>query len=99
MPLEELTPTDLLHAKGWAAPGPSIRGSGRRCWTSLGFERQVVFPTFAPTQFMSSKDDDLLYGGIDALNRGMADTCAADDRLLAVGFVSLRDPERAQDSS
>ena len=61
----------------------------------MGFERQLVFPTFAPSQFMSSKDDDLFYGGIDALNRGMAETCAPDDRLVAVGMVSLREPERA----
>lgn len=93
--LEDITPTELLHAKGWAAIGALDAAERSTVLDVLGFERQVVFPTFAPSQFVSSKDDDLLYGGLDALNRGMAETCAADDRLLAVGLLSLRDPDRA----
>ena len=93
--VSELSPTDLLHAKGWAAPGALDAAERSQALDVLGFERQVVFPTFAPSQFMFSKDADVLYGGIDALNRGMAETCGADDRLLAVGMVSLRDPNRA----
>ena len=38
----------------------------------------------------------MVYGGCDALNRGMADFCADDPRLMSVGYISLRDPERAQ---
>jgi predicted TIM-barrel fold metal-dependent hydrolase len=95
-PILDLSPTDLLHAKGWAAPGALDPQERSHALDVLGFERQVVFPTFAPSQFTSSADDDLFYGGIDALNRGMADTCAGDDRLVAVGMVSLRDPDRAQ---
>ncbi len=94
-PIDELSPKELLGAKGWAAIGALDPSERTKALDILGFEQQIVFPTFAPTQFMFSKDDDLFYGGIDALNRGMAETCAADERLLAVGFVSLRDPDRA----
>ena len=40
----------------------------------------------------------MVYGGCDALNRGMADFCADDPNLKAVGYLSLRDPEQAQTS-
>jgi len=95
IPVDELSPAELLHAKGWAAIGALDPSERTQALDILGFEQQIVFPTFAPSQFMSSKDDELFYGGIDALNRGMAETCAADDRLIAVAFVSLRDPDRA----
>lgn len=94
--ISELSREELLHSKGWAAIGALDPEERTGVLGLLGFEQQVVFPTFSPTQFMGSKDDDVFYGGIDALNRGMAETCAADPRLLAVGLVSLRDPDRAQ---
>jgi predicted TIM-barrel fold metal-dependent hydrolase len=93
--LGELTPEALLHAKGWAAIGALDPGERVHVLDVLGFERQLVFPTFALTQVMSARADDLLYGGIDALNRGMAEVRGADERLVAVGMVSLRDPELA----
>ena len=37
----------------------------------------------------------MVYGGCDAPNRGMADFCQDDPRLLSVGYPSLRDPDRA----
>ncbi|MBO6558407.1 MAG: amidohydrolase family protein [Pseudomonadales bacterium] len=49
-------------------------------------------------RFARADDLDVVYGGCDALNRGMADFCSDDERLLAVGYLSLRDPERAQTS-
>ena len=93
--VDQLTPEDLLHAKGWAAIGALDPTERAQVLDLLGFEQQLVFPTFALSQVASSRDDDVLYGGIDALNRGMSEACGADDRLLAVGMVSLRDPERA----
>jgi hypothetical protein len=56
-------------------------------------ERQLVFPTFAITQFQGT-DAELLWGGTRALNRAMGDFCAADRRLIAVGWVPWDDPER-----
>jgi predicted TIM-barrel fold metal-dependent hydrolase len=63
----------------------------------LGFDKQLVFSTFAPTQFLGD-DLELLYGGTRAHNRAMAEFCADDERLIAVGFVPLQDPTRAAEA-
>src|SRR5690606_22005575 len=60
----------------------------------LGFHKQLVFPTFASTQF-TGEDLELLYGGARALNRGIADFCSVDDRLIPVATVPLDDPDLA----
>ena len=61
----------------------------------LGFSRQLVFTTFAGSQFMPSPDMDVKYGGSRALNRGIAEFCAAGQAADQVGVVPLDDPERA----
>jgi len=86
----------LMKAKGWNALGAFDPAERRRALDLLGFERQLVFSTFAATQFLG-EDRDLLYGGTRAHNRAMADFCADDERLIAVGFVPLDDPERARE--
>jgi predicted TIM-barrel fold metal-dependent hydrolase len=58
----------------------------------LGFDAQLVFSTFAPTQYLGD-DVDLVFGGTRAHNRAMADFCSADDRLLAVAFVPWGPPD------
>jgi predicted TIM-barrel fold metal-dependent hydrolase len=59
-----------------------------------GIDAQFVFSTFAPGQFLS-EDLDLLYGGVRAHTRALADFCSHDPRLLAVPLVPFRDVERA----
>lgn len=86
----------LMTAKGWAALGAFDPIERSRALDLLGFARQLVFPTFAGGQFRSSRDPYVLYGGTVALNRAMADFCAHDPRLLAVGFAPLRYPDRAE---
>lgn len=81
--------------KGWAAYGATTPEERRHALDLLGFQKQLVFPTFSIGQFAASKDLDVLYGGADMLNRHMADFCAGDDRLQAVGYVPLRDPALA----
>lgn len=81
--------------KGWAAYGAMDPSERRRALDDLGFSRQLVFTTFAGSQFMPSKDLEVKYGGARALNRGIAEWCAGDDRLVAVGVVPLDDPEQA----
>lgn len=81
--------------KGWAAYGATTPDERRHALDLLGFEKQLVFPTFSVGQFARAKDSDVLYGGADMLNRHMADFCSGDDRLLAVGYVPLRDPALA----
>ena len=76
----------LMKTKGWNALGAFDPAERSRALDLLGFDRQLVFSTFAATQF-ASDDTELLYGGTRAHNRAIADFCADDERLIAVGFV------------
>ena len=84
----------LLVDKGWLAMGAFDRQERSRVLDLLGFDAQLVFPTFAASLFVG-RDLDRLYGGSRAMNRAMADFCSGDARLLAVAFVPLVDPDRA----
>ncbi|MDB5469558.1 MAG: amidohydrolase [Caulobacter sp.] len=81
--------------KGWGAFGAMNPDERRRALDDLGFARQLVFTTFAGSQFLRSDDLEVKYGGSRALNRGMADFCSADKRLIPVGMVPLDDPAQA----
>jgi predicted TIM-barrel fold metal-dependent hydrolase len=81
--------------KGWAALGAIDPSERRRALDDLGFSKQLVFTTFAGSQFLPSQDPDVKYGGTRALNRAVADFCSADKRLIGVGVVPLDDPQRA----
>ncbi|MDO9474027.1 MAG: amidohydrolase family protein [Caulobacter sp.] len=81
--------------KGWGALGAMNPDERVRALDDLGFQRQLVFTTFAGSQFLRSDDQDVRYGGARALNRGMAEFCAGDKRMIAVGMVTLDDPARA----
>ena len=81
--------------KGWAAYGAFEPNERKHALDLLGFEKQIVFPTFSIGQFAHSRNLDKVYAGCDMLNRRMVDFCADDERLLSVGFVSLRDPKLA----
>ncbi len=85
---------NVMNAKGWHALGAFDPSERSRALDLLGFDAQLVFSTFAPTQF-ASDDLELLYGGTRAHNRAMADFCSDDARMLAVGFVPLQDPTLA----
>lgn len=88
--------TDVVSGpKGWGAFGAMNPDERRRALDDLGFARQLVFTTFAGSQFLRSKDADVRYGGARALNRGVGDFCSGDKRLVGVGFVTLDDPNRA----
>ena len=89
----------LLQTKGWSAVGAFDATERSSVLDALGFSAQLVFPTFAPTQFAVAGDLDLLYGGTDAMNRAMAAFCGADSRLLAVGSVPWADPARTVESA
>jgi predicted TIM-barrel fold metal-dependent hydrolase len=86
-------PAELLRSKGWGAVGAFDSIERSFVLDQLGFAAQLVFPTFAATQFAGA-DLDLYYGGADALNRAMAAFCADDPRLLAVASVPWADPTR-----
>jgi uncharacterized protein len=60
----------------------------------FGIDAQLVFSTFAPAQFLSD-DLDLLYGGVRAHTRALADFCSQDPRLLAAPLIPFTDVGRA----
>jgi len=91
-------PLQLLASKGWNAIGAFDPIERSHVLDVMGFGAQLVFPTFASTQFLG-EDLDLTYGGTDALNRAMAAFCADDARLLAVASVPWGDPVRTVDSA
>ncbi len=91
----EIASNVVTGPKGWAAYGAIDPGERTKALDDLGFSRQLVFTTFAGSQFLPSQDPDVKYGGSRALNRAMAAFCAGDKRLLGVGVVPLDDPARA----
>jgi predicted TIM-barrel fold metal-dependent hydrolase len=83
---------DLLGRKGWHAAGAFDPAERSRVLDRLGFDAQLVFSTFAPTQYLGD-DVELVFGGTRAHNRAMADFCSGDARLLAVAFVPWGPPQ------
>ena len=92
---------NLMFIKGWAALGAFDPSERTRAMDLLGFNRQLVFNSLAMSQFWGifaqrEQDLSLIYGGARAVNRGIADFCKNDKRLLPVGFLPLDDPRRAE---
>lgn len=82
----------------WSAYGSIEKRERSDALDIMGVSSQLIFPSVGAARFSRSKDLDVVYGGADALNRGMADFCNDDSRLLSVGFLPLKHPERAQAS-
>src|SRR5258708_36442259 len=92
---EQVSADVISGPKGWRAPGALDSEVRSRVLDALGIDAQLVFPTFALGQFARAHDPDVRYGGTRALNRAMAEFCATDERLLAVGYLPLNEPGRA----
>jgi predicted TIM-barrel fold metal-dependent hydrolase len=86
---------ELLTRKSWDAYGAFNADDRRRALDLLGFQSQLVFSTFAPTQSEEAEDVDVSYAASRALSRGIVEFCAVDPRLLPVTFIPLTVPERA----
>ena len=91
---------NLMLRKGWEVLGVFYPEERRRALDLLGFDRQLVFTTFAPTHFWGEFDTsplmpEVLYGGSRAHNRAIVDFCRDDKRLLPVALVPLGIPELA----
>ena len=91
----------FMMSKNYASLGgvePSERG---RALDLLGVEKQFIFATGSTAQFdlrsigQEMESLDLLYGGSQAHNRGMAAFCSHDSRMVGTGYVPLEDPQRA----
>ncbi len=79
-----------MRNKGVDALGAFDPEERRRANDLLGFKAQIVFPTAAYNQVVAASDEEVLLGGIQALNRGMQAFCAADPRMIGIGYVPLR---------
>ncbi len=82
----------------WSAYGAVEKSERSDARKIMGVTSQLIFPSVGAARFARSKDMQVVYGGCDALNRGMADFCADDEGLKSVGYLSLHHPELAQTS-
>ena len=91
---------ELMTHKNWAALGAFDTAERSQALNLLGFKSQLVFSTYSHLGMIdhggaATLDPDVLYEIVDGHNRGVVDFCAADQRLLPVGFVAPHLPERA----
>lgn len=77
-----------MPTKGWLSFGGLDRTERTAALDDLGFRLQVVYPTAAYPQVVATKGPAQVAAAM-ALNRGMVETCAGDDRLLPVAYVPL----------
>ncbi|CAN5381305.1 amidohydrolase family protein [soil metagenome] len=90
---------NLLLRKNYQAIG-SFRNEDRpRALDMLGFTSQLVFTTAALGNYGLEEmgEVELAVAGARAHNRMMTDFCSVDRRLLATGYVTLVDLDRAAD--
>jgi len=88
----------ILLRKNWAATGSFLKEDRPGALDLLGFESQLVFNTFVNGALLRAErgdDVDFAYGFARAHNRAMISFCDVDPRLLATGYVPLRDFARA----
>ncbi|HEY5247583.1 MAG TPA: amidohydrolase family protein, partial [Dermatophilaceae bacterium] len=89
---------EIMTRKNFAATGAFIADDRPRALDLLGFSSQLVFNTFHNRRLHDwehGDDVDLAYGAARAHNRGMAEFCSIDQRLLATAYVPLVDFDRA----
>ncbi len=86
----------LTGPKGYEALGACSGSERGAVLDLLGFERQLVFSTFAAgTVFHPGLDPDIAIAAASAHNRAMASFCSHDDRLVGVAAIPLDRPDLA----
>lgn len=85
---------ERLWGRGYDAFGAWEPRERAAILDEYGIDCQLVFSTFAPGQFLSN-DPELLWGGVRAHTRALADFCSTDPRLLAVPLIPFSDIDRA----
>ncbi len=93
---------EIMLRKNFAATGSFVPDDRVRALDLIGVQSQLVFNTFHNSRLFtwehgngSAPDLDLAYGTARAHNRGMAEFCSADERLLPTMYVPLADFDRA----
>ncbi len=88
----------IMLRKNFAATGSFLAEDRPRVLDLLGFASQLVFNTFHNSRLREwehSGDRELAIGATRAHNRGMAEFCSVDRRLLSTLYVPLADIDRA----
>lgn len=90
--------TEVMNRKNYAATGSFVAEDRARALDLIGVSSQLVFNTFHNGRLHDwehGDDLDFAYGTARAHNRGMAEFCGVDDRLLPTMYVPLADFDRA----
>jgi len=90
---------EIMNRKNFAATGAFIAEDRPRTLDMIGVASQLVFNTFHNRRLhdWEHEDDlDFAYGVARAHNRGMADFCSVDRRLLSSCYVPLADFDRTE---
>ena len=86
----------LTGAKNYEAMGAFDTSERSQALDQLGFERQFVFSTFSPAVVFDARlAPDVAAGAAHAHNRGMAEFCAGEPRMLGVGATAIDDVDAA----
>jgi uncharacterized protein len=88
----------IMQRKNFAATGSFVAEDRPRALDLLGFSSQLVFNTFHNRRLHDWEhggDAELAVGVARAHNRGMAEFCSVDDRLLPTLYVPLFDLDQA----
>ena len=87
---------DLISGpKGYLALGAFNKRERTQALDQLGFHRQLVFSTFAAPVCFNADSIEAKYASAAAHNRGIAEFCADDPRLMGVAALPLDDPDLA----
>ena len=77
-----------MPRKGWLSFGGWDPAERSAALDELGFEAQVVYPTGSFPQVVTAPADVQVAAAL-GMNRGIAEFCAADPRLLPVAYVPM----------
>ena len=73
--------------KGWEGLGAFNADERKLANDLLGFKAHIVFPTSAFDQVLAAKEQKIVLGGVEALNRGMATFCSVDKRMHGAAYI------------
>ena len=73
--------------KGWDGLGAFNAEERKLANDLLGFKAHLVFPTSAFDQVLAAKEPKVILGGVEALNKGMAEFCSIDKRMFGAAYI------------
>lgn len=81
--------------KGWLGYGGFDKEERVEALDWLGFNSQLVFPTFGLAAIGRAETEGQAYAAARALNLAQIEFCSADPRMIAVAYAPLDNPRRA----